>query len=143
MSLPEAFNSPVEYFEESMSFFHGQQHLYNFANIRILSSDCFDKTDVTGLEDVDLFDKQLTLQKIIEKNASFKALLENIQRLSVDTGRVERSDQEDDINVPLGTKKRHEIVHLAKVITEVCETIGCSTVVDFGSGLVRLILLYS
>lgn len=137
MSLPQQFSTPQNYFEEVINFFKEYQYLFNFANTDILVKNILDIIDITKLENIDLFEKDFDLPS----NCSFEFLngfFEKLDKFKFEYGDFQK-DIEDKVDVPLSPKKAHEIVYMAKEIADVCEQSPCDVVVDFGSGLVRLI----
>lgn len=137
MSLPQQFSTPQDYFEEVIKFFNEYQYLFNFANTDILVKNVLDIIDITKLENVDVFEKDFDLPS--NCNLEFlHGFFEKLDDFKVEYGDFQ-NDIEDKVDVPVSPKKAHEIVYMAKEIADVCERSPCDVVVDFGSGLVRLI----
>lgn len=134
MSLPQYFNNPEKYFEECLKFFQEYQYLFNNPNTDLLIHNLLDKITVKD-EAVDVFGKDFDLSSIDDEFLS--AFFTKLKKLQVFYDDIQEDSSENDINVPVSLKKKHEILHLAKQIQEACEYIGCEVVVDFGSGLVR------
>lgn len=136
MSLPPSFASATDYFEECLAFLRDNQHLYNFQNIKLLSSDCLEMINLDGLEQIHWSREEVTLQEMAKTNSQIECVMTKADRLTARyDGGVE--DNEDvEVEAPLGVKKAHEIKRLAREISEICLRAGCDTVVDFGSGLV-------
>lgn len=137
MSLPESFANPEDYFQEVLVFLRDYQHLYNFPNTKLLSSNCLEQISLEGLEDRDLFDEEVHLNEIAENNSALREILTKIERLRVNYEEIEVNEELTELDAPLSVKKKHEIIYLAQEIKETCDRVGCDTVVDFGSGLVR------
>lgn len=137
MSLPQQFSTPQEYFEEIMNFFKEYQYLFNFANTDVLVKNILDIIDITKLENIDVLEKDFDLPS----NCSLEFLNGFFEKIDKFKFEYEDflNDIEDNVDVPLSPKKAHEIVYMAKEIADVCEQSPCDVVVDFGSGLVRLI----
>lgn len=141
MSLPQQFSTPQDYFEEVISFFKEYQYLFNFANTDILVKNILDVIDITNLENVDVLEKDFNLRL----NCNFEFLngfFEKRDKFKFEYGEFHK-DIEDKVDVPVSPKKAHEIVYMAKEIADVCEQSPCDVVVDFGSGLVRLISYFN
>lgn len=137
MSLPKEFTTPQDYFEEVIEFFNAYQHLFNFANTDILVRNILNSIDIEELENVDVLEKDFDLSS----NCSVEFLNSFFEKL--DKFKIQYADFENDIHdkveVPVSPKKAHEIVYMAKEIGNVCVQSLCDVVVDFGSGLVRLV----
>ncbi|XP_068622047.1 methyltransferase-like protein 25B [Battus philenor] len=133
MTLPPCFDSYDDYFEESTAFFEEYQHLYNFANTDILIKGVLDDICIDDLINIDVYKDDFNIRNEID-DPFIDEFFNKLDRLHADYSFVEEQDVHT-INVPLGPKKKHEIVYLATEIAKLCEKIGCDTVVDFGSGL--------
>lgn len=137
MALPPVFHDqPEEYFEECLKFFEEFQHLYIVPNTNLIVKNVLDSIPIRGLENVDVFEAGFDLSKNINNNY-LRNFFSKIKRLKISYTDFEDENLDFLTEVPLGPKKKHEIVYLAKEIDVICKEIGCDTVVDFGSGLVR------
>ncbi|KPI96698.1 Uncharacterized protein C12orf26-like [Papilio xuthus] len=134
MSLPEQFNSYESYFDACTQFFEEYQNLYNFANTDVLVKGIIDDIRIDNFKDVDVFEHNFELRSEGENIKLFNDFFNKLDKLKVKYNNIE-IDTEYKINAPLGPKKKHEIICLAKEIGTLCNNIGCDTVVDFGSGL--------
>ncbi|XP_045782415.1 probable methyltransferase-like protein 25 isoform X2 [Maniola jurtina] len=133
MALPTGFEEPDEYFEEFFNFLHKYEYLFNFPNTDLLVNNALDKIEL-DCEDINMFSDNFEIRK-----TNFEYLtdiFENLDKLTVKYDEfIENENLEFMVDVPLSTKKKHEIAYLAKEIENVCKTIECDTIVDFGSGL--------
>lgn len=135
MSLPVHFESYEGYFEACTQFFGEYQNLYNFANTDVLVKGIIDDIFIDNFEEIDVFEHDFDLRSETEDVAVYNDFFNKLDNLRANYNNVE-ANTEYEINAPLGPKKRHEIICLAKEIRRLCDNIGCDTVVDFGSGLV-------
>lgn len=141
MSLPLTYDHPTRYFEDSLSFFRQYQRLYNFPNTDVLVNKILDEIEVEKLENLDVFGKDFDLSTEANNDGFLNDFFTQLKRLTVRYDDFNEDEYlESKVEVPVSPKKRHEIVYLVKEIANICEESGCDTVVDFGSGLVRLFL---
>ncbi|KPJ10607.1 Uncharacterized protein C12orf26-like [Papilio machaon] len=134
MSLPGHFDSYEGYFDACTQFFEEYENLYNFANTDVLVKGIIDDICIDNFKDVDVFEPDFDLRSETEDIEVFNDFFNKLDKLQVEYNNVELNT-EYKINAPLGPKKKHEIICLAKEIGRLCDNIGCDTVVDFGSGL--------
>lgn len=128
-----------EYFEEVLSFLKRYQVLYNYANTDILVLNVLEKikeefSDQIDQIQFDVFDFDIASLK---GNLFLNSLLGKIRDLD-NVGHVTEECVEyfEDIgDVPVGPKKKHEIINLSKAVFDLCQEVGCNLVVDLGSGL--------
>lgn len=132
MALPTKFQNGDQYFECAANFFKAHQNLFNFPNIRVLTLNILDNINVGFSEDV--FDASFNLNKV-KDDCFINEFLNNCELLSGGFGEFCRVGDLADVEVPLGPKKKHEIVHMTKEIMNLCIESDCNIVVDFGSGL--------
>lgn len=131
MSLPESFDNPEEYFEESLKFFHEYQYLFNYPNTDILVHNILDKITIQDV-DTDVFSENFDLSA--SDDEFLKTFLARLEKMQVSYKDIDEN-LDSNINVPVSAKKKHEIIYLAREIKEMCDHVGCDVVVDFGSGL--------
>nr|XP_034838375.1 methyltransferase-like protein 25 [Maniola hyperantus] len=133
MALPTSFEESAEYFEEFYNFLHKYEYLFNFPNTDLLVNQALNKIEL-DCEAIDIFSDNFDIRK-----TNFEYLtdfFENLDKLTVKYEEFEENENlEFMMDVPLSAKKKHEIAYLAKEIENVCKTIECDTIVDFGSGL--------
>lgn len=141
MSLPDSFETAEEYFESSIKFFKEYQFLYNFHNTDVLLNNILDQIQVSDdLENI--YDFQQAWKLKHEDHTFMNEFYRSAEKIKtqyenfVSNDRLERYQT---VNGPLSDKKRHEILYLANEIKDLCDKVGCSTVVDFGSGLVSFV----
>uniref|UniRef100_A0A1E1WKS0 Methyltransferase domain-containing protein n=1 Tax=Pectinophora gossypiella TaxID=13191 RepID=A0A1E1WKS0_PECGO len=138
MSLPAHFETPEDYFKESIQFFRQYERLFNFANTEILVHKILDLIIIEDahFKDVNIFDKDFDLPKNSDDNEFLRTFFERIGKFKVDHKEIVTDvDFGNNIDVPVSPKKKHEIVYLANELKKVCEENSCEIVVDFGSGL--------
>lgn len=141
MSLPHQFSTPQDYFEGVINFFKEYQYLFNFPNTDILIKNILDIIDITKFENVDVLEKDFDLPT--NCNLEFlNGFFEKLNKFKFEYGDFQKYI-DDIVEVPVSPKKAHEIVYMAKEIADVCEQSPCDVVVDFGSGLVRLIYYFN
>ncbi|KAJ2938423.1 hypothetical protein O0L34_g13340 [Tuta absoluta] len=134
MSLPSFYITPEDYFEDSMKLFNKYQYLFKIPNTHILLHGILDKIAVANLDNV--FDETFDLASARDKNNYLKEIFEELDKFQIDYERIGEDDLlESNVNVPVGQKKKHEIVNLTKQIKVICDETSCNVVVDFGSGL--------
>ncbi|CAG4964178.1 unnamed protein product [Colias eurytheme] len=135
MALPVSFQDPEDYFDECFEFFIEYEYLYNFPNTHLLITDTLNRIDIDGLEDIDIFARNFDPFKC-QLNDYLNNLIQKLGRLRNESSKFEEDGNLDMyVEAPLGPKKKHEIMYLAKEIGAACKDVGCETVIDFGSGL--------
>ncbi|KAJ8707287.1 hypothetical protein PYW08_011421 [Mythimna loreyi] len=132
MSLPQYFENPEEYFDESLKFFQEYDYLFSNPNTDLLVHNILDRITIKD-EDIDVFNKDFDLSSTDDQFLS--EFFNKLKKLQVFYDDIGDNSLENNINVPVSPKKKHEILFLAKEVKEACERVGCDVVVDFGSGL--------
>ncbi|CAK1593565.1 unnamed protein product [Parnassius mnemosyne] len=136
MTLPQHFAHFEQYFEQCTIFFEEYQHLFNFANTDILVKGVLESIPIENLKTVDVYEDDFNLRTEAENNVFLMNFFDKLDKLQANHDFIDyQNNIEYTIEVPLGPKKKHEIVYLANEIGKLCNKIGCNTVVDFGSGL--------
>ncbi|XP_028164941.1 protein RRNAD1-like [Ostrinia furnacalis] len=134
MSLPKAFASPEEYFEECFDFFTKYKFVLDGMNTDILINNTLDNINIPCLEFLDVYDENFTLHDGIN-DGFVRDFCMGLERLNVSYGEVKERANSVDLEAPVGTKKKYEVATLAKEVEDLCYIYGCDTVIDIGSGL--------
>ncbi|CAH2056586.1 unnamed protein product, partial [Iphiclides podalirius] len=135
MTVPPHFSSYEEYFEQCTAFFEEYQSLYNFANTDVLVKSVLGSIPIDNLNGVDVLNEGFDIRRAAESSVYLSGFFNKLDKLQANYEFIEEHNEEYTTDVPLGPKKKHEILSLAKEIEKLCSRTGCDTVVDFGSGL--------
>lgn len=136
MALPSGFEGPEEYFEKFINFLQRYEYFFNFPNTDLLVNHCLDKIEM-DFQEIDIFKENFDIRGLdCEYVMDF---FENFDKFVVRYDEFKEKELRFQTDVPLSVKKKHEIAYLAREIEDVCKTVQCDSVVDFGSGLVSLL----